>query len=432
MIRVATAILCGCLAFAHLVGGADFDPWLPATAAAILISCTCVIVLVRPGRMAIATLVGAVLLGAAGLSGLAGNWYVARNEYLALWTALSLFSTAFVVGRNARLCKWAVQTFQIAGLAFMSTMLLGGLLTNSSESGLFWQSGRLSGFFGSPNTFATLCGIYTLVSASLLSSYMQRWRKRSPARIVIISRTIENRFTSLALLVSSVACLFLSNSRAAILITLVLLALMAVLAWRNGEKKGSGKYRGVVFAALSIIVVGLAATALLAAPQLSDRLDSLEADWVDRWDTYQLYWQLWQQDWLLGHGLGSFNAVNDAAMNLENGDLIYTLGAAHNLELQWLLQVGVAGTLAGVLVLGAMVWPSAKRYFSVGSGDVAPSLPRAALFVSILVLVHGQVDYALEIPSVMWTYSLLLGLGAGTSSMIREAPAEGAGTGRQE
>ena len=37
-------------------------------------------------------------------------------------------------------------------------------------------------------------------------------------------------------------------------------------------------------------------------------------------------------------------------------------------------------------------------------------LIRTVMFVSALLLIHGLVDYALEIPSVMWTYAFLLGL----------------------
>ena len=93
------------------------------------------------------------------------------------------------------------------------------------------------------------------------------------------------------------------------------------------------------------------------------------------------------------------------------------LGAAHNVFLQWLVQQGVVGLLAMTFVFGVIFYPIIR---SLAAPSKKPrNFLRLSIAVTFLVFAHGVVDYALEIPSVMWTYAYILGLASGYASLIK-------------
>ena len=143
---------------------------------------------------------------------------------------------------------------------------------------------------------------------------------------------------------------------------------------------------------------------------LGARTSGLAEDANSRAVMYQAYAGSLQQSPLIGHGLGSFAEVNHRLMTADNANVLASQGAAHNIELQWLMQAGIFGTAAmfGVMaVIFGAIWQglSTRRRLR---GNL-----RAIICVSLFIILHGQVDFAIEIPGLMWWWALLLGLGAG-------------------
>lgn len=403
---VAACIALLCLA--HLAKGADAPVATAGFSAALILGALLCFISKRPAKPSLAFSVAAIVLLGAGLSGLIGNWYQARTEYIALWTGLALFGAGHVVGQSQSLTKWAWLCFLISGLVYTVSILGLAVLTRTSDPDLVWVTGRLAGTFGSPNTLATLMGLFVLSSLTNILVFLKGFDLEDTPFAFALKKSFQTRPLSLLLLLTATTGLVLTSSRAGISLTLVISVLMIASEMMPASAR---RFSPKAFAIWTVAAIALGALLVFLFgfdPQLNVRSAGLAEDAGGRWDIYKLYWNIWTQEWLTGYGLGSFNAVNDANTTLENAPLLVTLGAAHNLPLQWLLQTGLLGTSLGLLVLCLIL---ARPVTVLGETSRRYSrLIRTVMFVSALLLIHGLVDYALEIPSVMWTYAFLLGL----------------------
>ena len=143
---------------------------------------------------------------------------------------------------------------------------------------------------------------------------------------------------------------------------------------------------------------------------MQNRATELDADADTRLVMFKAYAAAIPDNWLIGHGLGSFDTLNSQIMTNENAHVLARQGAAHNIELQWLLQAGVVGSFFMWSTIGLIVW---RIWQGLQHRRRLRGTLRVVLCASCLVLLHGQVDYALEIPGFMWWWALLLGAGAG-------------------
>ena len=406
--KVPAAACVAFLCLAHFTKGADAEAATAGFSAALILGALLCFITERPTKQSPVFLIAAIALLGAGLFGLIGNWYQARNEYIALWAGLALFGAGHAIGQNRAAAKWAWLCFLVSGLTYSTTILGLGLATRISDPELAWISGRLAGTFGSPNTLATLMGLFILASLTNILFFLKGFDLNDTPAAFALKKSFENRPLSLLLLLTATTTLILTSSRAGIMITLVAATTMVAMEMMSAsEKRAKGRSlaiwagAAVIFAALFVFLFGF-------DPQLSLRSGYIADDFGGRWDVYGVYWDIWVEKWLTGYGLGSFNSVNDAHTTLENAPLLVTLGAAHNLPLQWLLQTGLLGTGIGLTVLVLMHYRPVRALGETSrrNGRVV----RTVMFISGLLLVHGLVDYALEIPSVMWTYAFLLGL----------------------
>ena len=131
---------------------------------------------------------------------------------------------------------------------------------------------------------------------------------------------------------------------------------------------------------------------------------------------FQAYLPLIEDRPWRGHGLGSFNRLNDAQISLQNAALTEQMGAAHNVVLQWLLQQGIIGLS---VMCAAVLWilVTIARALRRAQGSDA-SMLLMVLCMSGLFLGHGMVDFALEIPAAMWFFSFWLGLATGRAHRL--------------
>lgn len=412
------------LAASMIAGGADFPQ--QAALFSTIIFCFALGVVATDQNYGVPKLYFAMLgiSFAVLLSGKLGDWNIASTELVTLWAGAAFWLTGHIIGQNreAAYRTWSYLTWIGTIIAILAFII--HLTTNQSSTvaGKSFQVGRLAANFGSSNTAATLFGMFLIISLGRLTSNAQKKLKNTTPKIYRLNRLIREEFVSVSCTILCLACLLLTESRAGIIISLtVALIVLSVELYRYRRRKRllqgqSGTWRsraGIV----SVLVIVTGATTALAFIFLEDRSASIIADSGGRLALFAEYWpKVLERPWF-GHGLGSFNRLNDAMTTPDNVAMIGQLGAAHNVVLQWLLQLGVVGLALVSLVFLLAIKGILGEVFSDRMRD--SSLFLSVFGVTAVVLQHSMIDYALEIPAIMWTFAFILGLGAGRADQTR-------------
>lgn len=399
------------LFYALIANGADNSLYSAACALSVCVLSGLLVLPASGILLPLSAMAATLLLAASIVSGLAGNWHVARTESLELATGIILFTVGTMCGQRSRLRRLLQNGLLAASAAYFILVLLLASLTRQGAGELFWDSGRLAGTFASPNSLAAYCAMGGLLALSLILDRVEYLRRREAARIYILQDTMERCFLSMLVLLCATICLLLTGSRAGSVIFLFLATLMTIASLMSGRRR---RRRGLAIL-LPILGVGLVLSAVAVSDMaLNARLETLASDTESRVRIYTVLIEAWQQKWLTGHGLGSMEHIIDEATTLSNAPVLVLQDKAHNIWLQWLVQTGVIGTAMATVVVAWMLLPSAQLYLRQTNRH-HKALPRAVIFVFAFLILHGQVDYALEIPALMWMLAVLMGVGAGTS-----------------
>ena len=256
---------------------------------------------------------------------------------------------------------------------------------------------RLMAGFGSANSAATLFGVSVLLSIAMIWSSAVAsggWR-RNPDILAWLA------------LLFSVAALLLTGSRAGVAATVTACVLLGLLelVLRRGRLSRNGAIGGLV------VVVVIAALAAYSTRALLPRLDAIEHDREIRVTMVTAHWEAFREAPLLGHGMGSFRSINAAVTTPENIKVLFDIGAAHNVYVEWLEEAGLLGavpmfTLVGVVLI-SILWSGLRSEAQTGlwQRTIACSL--------ILALIHGWTDFAFEVPSFTAVLTLALGVAFG-------------------
>lgn len=256
------------------------------------------------------------------------------------------------------------------------------------------QGGRLTGGFLSGNSAATVFGMLTVLALAL---FLKEWRRSMGARSSDRLTELSGPIVCLAL---SAVCLLLTASRMGVVATLA--ALVVLLVWELlAEPKGR---LSIAVAGAVLLVVG--GVLFLAGNTLIwTRVAGIDADVDVRGEIFGAHWEAFLASPLFGYGLGSFDAINQQIMTAGNARELWSIGAVHNVYLQWLQEAGMIGAAAMFALIGAVSIAALVR--SVGRGR---GLQHGLVCAGLVVLVHGLSDYALQAPSIAAFWAFLLGL----------------------
>lgn len=273
---------------------------------------------------------------------------------------------------------------------------------------------RLSASFGSANTAATLFGALSLLGLVNLIRAADRVRPRGvrlyAADLQVILPELVGPVVALAI---SMTCLVQTYSRGGLVSTGgVALALLCALALTGGRPSTAHPVKplGVIFGLVTIVFAG---TLILNAAALGFRFGAFASDTVGRTRIVAAHWAAIRDTPWWGYGMGAFPRINTLIMSSANVHVLDTLGATHNVYVQWLEEAGLLGTGAMLVTLGLV---TANISLGVPPRTGWRGWQLGILAVLALFLVHGASDYALQIPSMSSLLSLLLGLGVGISS----------------
>lgn len=330
-----------------------------------------------------------------------------------------------------------LNVIRLGGLAclFLAAQIIGA--SETRKRALFWfllvalgayavlavlhhattrATGRLTGTLLSPNTIATLLGVCMVFAAMFVTQFIQR----AGGRVSLDKLPLDASISLVLVAVFAVALAF-AASRGGIFATVI--ALSILLIW---QVIAQGKRARVVVmiggAAVLLAAIGLA---MRSADITAARLENLDSDVATRHAIFTAHWQAFKASPWFGYGLGSFPVINQLVMTSETVRVLFDVRATHNLYLQWLEEAGLVGALSMLALLGALLW---KVGAGAGKTGTSGALSRAAIAATVLVLLHGMSDFAVQAPALQALFAVGLGALAAASPPGRSGrlPAFGA------
>jgi O-antigen ligase len=326
-------------------------------------------------------------------SGLPGAATVNRSATLLEMIKLTGLACAFVLGclqgaRSDR-ARATVEVLLALGAAYAVLSLI------TFASGTQVMAGpRLSGGLLSPNSAASVFGMLTVIATAEL---LRRWRWAAGANVMT---ALGQTAAPLAYVLLFFACLILTASRMGVAATVAALAVL--LLWDTIKSRGR-RLPGLVCGGLllpGLMVIG-------GGDRLWARLGALDRDSELRGIILSAHWRAFLDSPLFGHGLGAFDNVNSQIMTAENYGALWPVRAAHNVCIQWLEEAGLVGATPMFLLIAISIALAVRR---AGKLTAGATMARGLVAASLVVLIHGATDYALQVPSIAALWAFLLGL----------------------
>ena len=278
-------------------------------------------------------------------------------EYLKLAGVFCAFAIAFRAAMDDESGRNLVDTLILAGGGWAVIAIIMHILDPDGIYGVrkIAGSGRLQGAFSSPNSAGTLfAAISVMAFGRLLSRF---WSSR--ARFL---ERIDPVFLGVWLI--SLTALVLTLSRMAVVsAAIATLILTTILCWRRAPMKWliGGTAVGAV------IMIAILLTPMLA---FIERVKDLNSDGHVRTMIMSEHLNVVLHQLWLGSGFGSFTAVNNSILTSANYPYLANIRAMHNVYLQWVEEVGIAGLFCLVLLNLAVLVPiygAARRRQTMGS-----------------------------------------------------------------
>jgi O-antigen ligase len=294
-----------------------------------------------------------------------------------------------------------------SGAARLSVLWLGAGLAIIGLVRLATFGGRMDAALPSPNIAGALFAALALLALPLLG----RLPTSGPlVRTNKLEQVITAYAPGFSLLALFSACLVLTASRGATLCALaaVLIYLGLYLSTRRT------KVRLAMLAAIAtiLLVSALIATKGEAVVQrLSDPTPL--TDFGGRVPILVRHTDAFLRSPLFGYGLGSFDSVNKLFLDGPSYASLWMVRSAHNVYLQWLEEAGILGAAPMFAAIGAILLAVLTRLRRVSRSR---SWIAALLAVDSFFLIHGAIDFELEVPAVAALWAYLLGLQLGMVS----------------
>jgi O-antigen ligase len=197
-----------------------------------------------------------------------------------------------------------------------------------------------------------------------------------------------------------IGALILTASRGGIICFTVEVVLLALLsrAHQIGKKQLLG--------ALAIALVAGTFILWLGVGRAVERFEQLTRDGISgelRVSMYRDTWRIFRDHPWVGTGLGTLAVVYPRYASFYNG---LTVDHAHNDFLELLANAGVLGGFCALLFIG-LLFHKSLRNFATARTDSARTITAGSLVACTGLLMHGLVDFNLQIPSNALIFLLL-------------------------
>ncbi len=324
----------------------------------------------------------------------AAHRHEALREFRLVVVEPSLLFLLMMGGVREWRARWRVLDFWLLGglvVAFVGLgyFALGDVVT--AEGGAH----RLRSIYGSPNNVALYLGrlLPFLVAALLWGEGRRRWLYG-------------------AALLPLTAAFFLTLSRGGILLGLP--AALVVMGWLAG-----GRWRRATVAVLALFA--LAVVPLFRTPRFASLLDLRHGTTFLRLSLWRSAWTMAREHPWLGVGPDNFLYAYRTRYVLPSAWEEFNLSHPHNVLLDWLTRLGVAGT-------ALFFWLEVRFWRQVVSAIRTLRGAKRALALGMAgamaeALAHGLVDAAFFYVDLAYVFFLLLALAAALKAQSGESAA---------
>ncbi|HEX8471793.1 MAG TPA: O-antigen ligase family protein, partial [Brevundimonas sp.] len=312
-----------------------------------------------------------------------------------------VFIQGILIGASRSRAAFFMNAFVAAATLYAGVAILGFWIAPDTLYGVDrpYHSDRLAGTFLSANSAGAFFGMALVASFGLL--FRRGRSSRVSGRRIAVS-------VSVALLAIA---LLLTASRGALAATLAASAFL--MLGRAAMARRTGWVRSSLMAATGAAIIVVAA--VLLSP-ISGRLSAAATDIDVRAAIINAHWPAIRSELWQGYGAGAFERVNAMVQTPSTVDRLWSVRALHNVYLQWLEEAGLVGTLAMWGVIAVVLGGITSHLL----GRRPSRWPPVVIAMSVMILLHGFVDYGLEVPSLSAQWALFLGLGyASTMPRLR-------------
>jgi O-antigen ligase len=304
-----------------------------------------------------------------------------------------LFVASRVVGLSETRARWFLRAAVFAVGLYAAAAILDQVSVR--------RASRLAATLLSPNSAATVLGGGLMLVLALIIHRLRRngglISLRHPDLTMVLAASASGALA---------VALLLTISRAGIAALLVGVALF--LIWETLSQRHRLR-ASVILGSLAAMFL-ISALALRSVDGLAERLTVAGRDADLRVILFSSHWTAFRTAPWSGFGLGAFPTVNQLVMTREALPALFDVRAVHNLYLQWLEEGGVVGSVAMLALFLCLAWPILKGGFRT---DTAGIWCRATLCASVVFLIHGITDFALQVPAIEALAVMILGVVGG-------------------
>jgi O-antigen ligase len=342
--------------------------------------------------------------------------FATRVEMVKLAGFLALFLYTAAIGGRREGSEALARYLCVAGILYS---VWAGFAYATNPHAIFgaprpYGGDRLGASYFSANSAGTFFACLTILGlAGVLRPLL---REERPGGRQQRSAEFLKTWPQALLTLLAMTCLLLSASRGGLLaLAAAILFCLGLAIWAKGSRQS---LTAGFLSVLCLVLMAVVVIFVFGGDRTAERFAQVDPLTEDRLKMFAGYWPTFLASPWLGYGLGAFQSFNGLSMTAQNALALASLGAAHNVYLQWLLQEGIPGALAMFGAVGLVLLATAK---GLRRRATQRWLGVACLGVAVVFAVHGLVDYALEEPSLAAFFSVMLGLGYG----LAERPASG-------
>lgn len=265
--------------------------------------------------------------------------------------------------------------------------------------------GTVTSTFVNRNAYAAYAGIGMICCMALLIDRLHRRGRGWRLRDVVENSLVHASPYAIATLILGMA-LALTQSRAALAAT----GAGLLVLWAGLWGAGIMRRRSALLSMGGLILLGLLVLSLGGEGTLNRLAEAGIRD--DTRDILnRIGWNAFLNAPLTGYGLGSYPTVlsihRDATLSQPE-----TFLHAHNLHLEMVLEIGAVATLLLYASVGAVLLTCLAGLRQRRRDQIYPAV---TLAVATLLILHGLVDFSLQMPAIAATFAFILGLGLAQS-----------------
>ncbi|MBL8544354.1 MAG: O-antigen ligase family protein [Hyphomonadaceae bacterium] len=270
--------------------------------------------------------------------------------------------------------------------------------------------GRLDVAIGSANAAAMLFALCIFVAAVLIVRGARgRLGGRADAGWIGLLTAAPLSLASALVLFGA---LLLTASRGALAAFCAALVLFLIIA-ATARLRSANARAGFLAAPLLVLTVLFGLFFLRGGDEVIARLALAGEDAQVRRIIAETHWAAFLQRPLFGHGLNAYHELNALSANPGNWRAIASAGSAHNIFIQALEETGIVGLGLFALMLLPLI---GRAIIRIGARAPGADWALGALAITALVLLHGLVDFGLQVPAIAALYAFILGVSLGRSA----------------